>query len=54
MPRLGAAVEPARFERVEPWWRGVAAAERALAAEAVPAPTAQPEPLAGPLPDPID
>ncbi|HEX8952251.1 MAG TPA: hypothetical protein VF945_10430, partial [Polyangia bacterium] len=23
MPRLGAAVEPARVERVEPWWRDV-------------------------------
>lgn len=23
MPRLGQAVEPARSERVEPWWRGV-------------------------------
>ena len=23
MPRLGQAVEPARFDRVEPWWRGV-------------------------------
>ncbi|HEX6838079.1 MAG TPA: hypothetical protein VF334_15985, partial [Polyangia bacterium] len=23
MPRLGAAVEPSRVERVEPWWRDV-------------------------------
>ncbi len=27
MPRLGDAVEPARFERVEPWWRVAAALE---------------------------
>ena len=26
MPRAGAPVEPARVERVEPWWRGVGAA----------------------------
>ena len=26
MPRLGAPVEPSRIERVEPWWRAVAAA----------------------------
>ena len=25
MPRLGAAVEPSRVERVEPWWREVGA-----------------------------
>ena len=28
MPPLGAAVEPSRVERVEPWWRQVGAAER--------------------------
>jgi L-ascorbate metabolism protein UlaG (beta-lactamase superfamily) len=27
MPRLGVAVEPARVEKVEPWWRSVAALE---------------------------
>jgi L-ascorbate metabolism protein UlaG (beta-lactamase superfamily) len=27
MPRLGEAVEPSRFERVDPWWRAVAAAK---------------------------
>jgi L-ascorbate metabolism protein UlaG (beta-lactamase superfamily) len=28
MPRLGAAVEPSRYEPVDPWWRSVAALER--------------------------
>jgi L-ascorbate metabolism protein UlaG (beta-lactamase superfamily) len=28
MPRLGAAVEPARVERVDPWWRQLAASPR--------------------------
>jgi L-ascorbate metabolism protein UlaG (beta-lactamase superfamily) len=33
MPRLGAPVEPSRFERIDPWWRSLepaAATERAL------------------------
>lgn len=25
MPRLGEAAEPSRFERVQPWWRPIAA-----------------------------
>lgn len=36
MPRLGEPVEPARAERVEPWWRAVAALERRLAKDALP------------------
>ena len=28
MPRLGEAVEPSHVERVEPWWRAVAALEK--------------------------
>jgi hypothetical protein len=36
MPRLGEAVEPARVERVSPWWR-------ALAAGAEPEPEAEAE-----------
>lgn len=28
LPQLGEAVEPARFERVQPWWRAVAAQEK--------------------------
>ncbi len=47
MPRLGAAVEPSRVERVDPWWRQVGA------------PAATPLPLdaplaAEPLGEPID
>ena len=42
MPRLGVPTEPSRFERVEPWWRGVEASEPAPAtpAEDDEAPTA--------------
>jgi hypothetical protein len=29
MPRLGEPMEPSRVERVEPWWRGVAATGKA-------------------------
>jgi len=28
MPRIGAPVEPTRVERVDPWWRTVAALEK--------------------------
>jgi hypothetical protein len=36
MPRLGAPVEPTQAEKVEPWWREVAALEKkARAFEAV-------------------
>jgi len=28
MPRLGEPIEPSRAERVEPWWREVAALEK--------------------------
>jgi L-ascorbate metabolism protein UlaG (beta-lactamase superfamily) len=28
MPRLGQAIEPARAERVEPWWRAVSALDK--------------------------
>jgi L-ascorbate metabolism protein UlaG (beta-lactamase superfamily) len=45
MPRLGAAVEPSRVERVEPWWRVVSEAPPALVEPDAPAPA---------LPDPID
>lgn len=49
MPRLGAPVEPAHVDGVEPWWRAVAEA----APE--PAPGADDEPAAvAPVPDPID
>jgi L-ascorbate metabolism protein UlaG (beta-lactamase superfamily) len=47
MPRLGAAVEPARVELVDPWWRSVSA----------PAPTPAPsegEPIARAVGEPID
>lgn len=49
MPELGRAVEPARFERVEPWWR---TAEEPPARRA---PLVQPEELAVlPTGEPID
>jgi L-ascorbate metabolism protein UlaG (beta-lactamase superfamily) len=44
MPRLGAAVEPSRVERVEPWWRVVADE----------APATDEPPSLLPLGDPID
>ena len=47
MPRLGAPVEPARVERVEPWWRALAPAPHA----AVPVDDAAPLP---PIGAPID
>ncbi len=51
MPLLGEPVEPARFERVEPWWRSVAALERrpAPAAAAAEAPALAPEPTQFPI-----
>lgn len=45
MPMLGEAVEPARFERVDPWWRSVALLEtdpRATAAQLEEIPTLPP------------
>jgi len=52
MPRLGEPVEPSRVERVEPWWRAVAA----LAPAKAPSPRAQAEEPAvtPPLFEPID
>lgn len=44
MPRLGAPVEPARMERVDPWWREVSALE-----VRVPATEAPLEPLGEPI-----
>jgi len=32
MPRLGEATEPSLIERVEPWWRPVAALDRGQSA----------------------
>ena len=48
MPALGEAVEPSRVERVEPWWRPIAALE-----QRPPRGCAAPAELV-PVPDPID
>jgi L-ascorbate metabolism protein UlaG (beta-lactamase superfamily) len=48
MPRLGVATEPSRFERVEPWWRAVGAAEPE------PAEGSTGEEIAAPVGEPID
>jgi L-ascorbate metabolism protein UlaG (beta-lactamase superfamily) len=47
LPRLGEPVEPAHVERVDPWWRAIAALEKD-------APAAQPEEAAEPMLEPID
>ncbi len=49
MPRLGEAVEPQRYERVQPWWRDIAARERAAAKG-----WEEREPLPEPVSEPID
>ena len=51
MPRLGEAVEPARADRVTPWWRAVDQRE-----VATPEPAAEPAPMSLPkaVPWPID
>jgi L-ascorbate metabolism protein UlaG (beta-lactamase superfamily) len=51
MPRLGAPIEPAHVDRVEPWWREVAALEKGSAA-ARPIEEPPEEPLV--LGEPID
>lgn len=52
MPRLGAPVEPARVDRVDPWWRAVAALDRRAGAPVEPA---EDEAAGGlPVADPID
>ena len=50
MPRLGEAVEPAKAERVVPWWRSVAA----RGARAAPAPDDAPSDLKKAVPFPLD
>jgi L-ascorbate metabolism protein UlaG (beta-lactamase superfamily) len=45
LPRLGEAVEPSRFEKVDPWWRRVGSG----APEPTPAPTPTDEPSAAEL-----
>lgn len=50
LPRLGAPVEPAREEGVEPWWREVALAE----GRARPAPRVEPAEALAPLGEPVD
>ena len=47
MPRLGAAVEPSRFEVIDPWWRN-------LAVQPLVAPEPDAPPPSLPLGDPID
>jgi len=48
MPRLGEAVEPARAEAVEPWWRGVDGSATAPAVEE-PEETELPESMPWPI-----
>ncbi|MCA8910458.1 MAG: MBL fold metallo-hydrolase [Planctomycetes bacterium] len=47
MPKLGAAVEPAHTDGVDPWWRAITALE-------LPAPKPETPATFQPLPDPID
>jgi L-ascorbate metabolism protein UlaG (beta-lactamase superfamily) len=46
MPRLGAPVEPTHADRVDPWWRSVAALEKA---EGAPPAEGEPEPIGEPI-----
>jgi L-ascorbate metabolism protein UlaG (beta-lactamase superfamily) len=48
LPRLGDPVEPSRVERVEPWWREVAALEKKRA------PAEEPATVSGSVPFPLD
>jgi L-ascorbate metabolism protein UlaG (beta-lactamase superfamily) len=52
MPRLGEPVEPSRVDRVDAWWRSVAAAEGKAPAPGVP--SAEPALDDAPVPWPID
>jgi L-ascorbate metabolism protein UlaG (beta-lactamase superfamily) len=51
MPRLGAPVEPSHADRVDPWWRAIAALEKKERG-AIPVPDPEEEPLAAG--EPID
>jgi L-ascorbate metabolism protein UlaG (beta-lactamase superfamily) len=42
MPRLGAAVEPSRGDKVLPWWREITAREKGLPPEPAPLPLGEP------------
>ena len=52
LPRLGEPVEPGRFDRITPWWRGVDAAPSSPGPWA--RPVAEPTTLKKNLPWPVD